>query len=384
VTSPSDPLTEGPDEQPPDLPRQLRRATRRKQLIALLVVVLIAGGAALAVTDPFGNHPASATQTASSADPTGYTTITQGPLSSQTQVNATLGYAGSYSAVNQAQGTYTSLPATGKVIHQGQVLYRVSGSPVVLMYGSVPVYRALSEGIIGPDVRQLNADLVALGYATRSELSPKSDDFSSATATAVDKLQRHLGVTETGSIALGKMVFVPAALRVTSVMGTLGTPAAPAQVVARGTSTTRVVTVALNADEQTDVQFGDKVMITLPNNTITPGEVTSIGSVATTNSSGVATINVGVTPLDPKATGSLDQAPVQVSITTATVASAMIVQVDALLAQPGGKYAVEVAPAGGPHRLVQVTLGLFDDAAGTVQISGPGIHAGQRVVVPSL
>ena len=86
-------------------------------------------------------------------------------LSSQTQVSATLGYAGSYSVVNQAQGTVTSLPAVGQVVTQGQVLYQVSGAPVVLLYGSTPAYRALSEGMTGADVDELNADLVALGYA---------------------------------------------------------------------------------------------------------------------------------------------------------------------------------------------------------------------------
>jgi hypothetical protein len=34
------------------------------------------------------------------------------------------------------------------------------------------------------------------------------------------------------------------------------------------------------------------------------------------------------------------------------------------------------------HHLVPVRLGLFDDAAGMVAVSGPGLKAGQRVVVP--
>jgi hypothetical protein len=46
-------------------------------------------------------------------------------------VPATLGYAGSYPVVDQAQGTVTSLRAVGQVVSQGQVLYRVSGAPVV-------------------------------------------------------------------------------------------------------------------------------------------------------------------------------------------------------------------------------------------------------------
>ena len=53
-------------------------------------------------------------------------------------MSATLGYAGSYSVVNQAPGTVTSLPAVGQVVSQGQVLYQVSGAPVVLLYGSTP------------------------------------------------------------------------------------------------------------------------------------------------------------------------------------------------------------------------------------------------------
>jgi hypothetical protein len=33
---------------------------------------------------------------------------------------------------------------------------------------------------------------------------------------------------------------------------------------------------------------------------------------------------------------------------------------------------------------VSITLGLFDDAEGLVQVSGSGLSAGQRVVVPKL
>jgi hypothetical protein len=54
------------------------------------------------------------------------------------------------------------------VVREGQSLYAVSGSPAVLLYGTVPGYRTLSAGMSGADVRQLNADLVALNDATRS------------------------------------------------------------------------------------------------------------------------------------------------------------------------------------------------------------------------
>jgi hypothetical protein len=43
---------------------------------------------------------------------------------------------------------------------------------------------------------------------------------------------------------------------------------------------------------------------------------------------------------------------------------------------------VEVVASDGTHHLVRVRLGLFDDAAGRVQVSGSGLAVGQRVVVP--
>jgi hypothetical protein len=112
--------------------------------------------------------------------------------------------------------------------------------------------------------------------------------------------------------------------------------------------------------------------------------VLSVGSVATAASAGASpTVPVVVIPSNPDATGSLDQAPVQVSIITATAKNVFVVPVNALLALAGGGYALETVSARGVHRLVPVELGLFDDAAGLVQVSGKDVHAGQRVVVPA-
>jgi len=90
-----------------------------------------------------------------------------------------------------------------------------------------------------------------------------------------------------------------------------------------------------------------------------------------------------VTADHPAATGRLDQAPVDVSITTATVRNVLAVPVNALLALAGGGYAVEEVERAGLHQLVGVSVGLFDDATGMVQVSGGGLAAGQRVVVPA-
>jgi hypothetical protein len=74
---------------------------------------------------------------------------------------------------------------------------------------------------------------------------------------------------------------------------------------------------------------------------------------------------------------------VQVGITTATVRGALVVPVTALLARSGAGYAVEVVGARGTNHLVPVSLGLFDDADGLVQVTASRLAAGQKVVVPS-
>src|SRR5262249_12476714 len=162
-------------------------------------------------------------------------------------------------------------------------------------------------------------------------------------------------------------------IRVTTVPASLGAPAAGTVLAA--TSARHVVTIALDAAQQSQVKAGDKVRVTLPTGRVTPGVVSSVGKAATTGSN--PTITATVTLAHPKAAGALDQAPVTVSITTASVKNALVVPVSALLARAAGGYAVEEVSPVGRHHLVPVTLGLFDDAAGLVQVSGPGLAAGQ-------
>jgi hypothetical protein len=272
---------------------------------------------------------------------------------------------------------------------QGQPLYSIDGTPVVLLYGSVPAYRGLTEGMSGADVRQLNADLVTLGETTTAALDPNSDTFSWATAVALGRLQAALGVERTGSLALGQAVFAPTAARITAVSATLGGQAPVGASIVQASSTSRQIVVQLDAAQQSEVQAGDRVTITLPGNRTTTGIVSAVGTVATAPAAAAGSpdatprIEVDITPSDPTATGTLDQAPVLVSITTASVTDALVVPVAALLAVAEGGYAVETVDASHVHHLTPVTPGLFDDADGLVQVTGAGLAAGQSVVVPS-
>jgi hypothetical protein len=357
---------------------------KRRVFVVVVVIVVVAGGV-IGGIKLFGKPGPAVASSADNAATTSTATVAKRSLSAQTNVNATLGYAGSYSVINQAAGSFSELPVVGDVIEPGNVLYAVGDQPVVLLTGTTPAYRTLVAGISGPDAQELNAALGALGYGPAALRGPA---FTTATAAAVMKLQAHLGVTQTGVLNADQLVFLPSAARIMAISATLGATAQPGAVIATATSTTREVVVALDATEQASVKVGDQVSITLPDTSTTPGVVSTVGTVATAPAGGqqgqnsTPTIEVDVTPTDPAATGALDQAPVLVAITTASVTDALVVPVAALLALAGGGYAVEVVAADGTHQLVSVTLGLFDDADGLVQISSSAIQAGEHVVVP--
>ncbi len=232
--------------------------------------------------------------------------------------------------------TFTMLPAVGQVLARGQSVFALSGDPAVLLYGSVVPSRAFVAGMSpGGDVAALNANLDALGYGT----GLSGETFSGATEAAIRAFQSaHTpqgagGMKVTGEFPLGSVVFEKGPVRVTSVTPELGASVTPGPVLAV-TSTRPQVTIALSASEQSSVKVGDRVSITLPNQQTTPGVISSVGTVARSPASkgggggggggepgeeGGPTIEVDVTPSEPRALGHLDEAPVSVSITTSSV-----------------------------------------------------------------
>jgi hypothetical protein len=356
---------------------------RRGRRLAATVVVVMLGVGAGAAWAAGAFRPPGSSSAGTAAAPPQTSTVTRENISATTAENATLGYAASYTVTGSGGGTLTWLPTGGQVIRQGQVLYRTgNGTPVVLLYGTVPDWRTLSEGAAGQDVTQLNRDLVRLGYASSSDISAQGWDYYSwATQAAVQKMEQALGVTEpSGALTLGSVVFQPEALRVSQVTASLGSPASGP--VLSATSNRHLVTISLSTSLESEVKAGDAVTVTLPSGSTTPGVITGVGAVASGPSS-APTIPVSVTLTDPSAAGTLDQAPVTVNITTDSAANVLVVPVGALLAQPAGGYAVELAGPGSSRRLVTVTVGIFDDATGLVQVTG-NLTPGEHVVVPSI
>jgi hypothetical protein len=353
---------------------------------ALGVVVVLAAGVVSAWRAKVFFPPASSALGQQSAAAPATAAVTRQDLSATMPVTATLGYAGSYPVTGRGSGTLTWLPSAGQVIGEGQVLYTADlTSPVVLLYGSVPDWRALGEGVTGQDVAQLNHDLVDLGYVSRADVVAAGWDYYSwETASGVRRMEQHVGVAfPPGSLALGQVVFEPVALRVARVTGSLGGPASGPVLTA--TSDRHVVMIPLDVSMQSQVKAGDAVSVTLPDGAATHGRISSVGMVAAAapgpQGSPVTTIAVQVTLADPGAAGTLDQAPVTVDITTAASPGPVLaVPVTALLARSPNAYVVEVAGPGGARRYVTVTAGIFDGANGLVQVTG-ALTPGERVVV---
>jgi peptidoglycan hydrolase-like protein with peptidoglycan-binding domain len=361
---------------------------RRRLVLASVLLGLGAAVAAVVLVTAFGSGNSSASDR-SDAVSTSLARVERTTLSAQTQASGTIGYADAATLAGFGTGSvFTWLPEPGAVIRRGQRLYSVDSHATLLMYGALPAWREFRLGMgDGHDVEQLNANLRALGYGD----APSGDSFTDGTRQAIEQLQADHGLSETGSLPLGSVVFRPGPTRISSVAQSLGAPFQPDAPVLNVTSTRHTLEVQLDPSQQANVNLADKVRITLPDNTTTTGVISHVGTVSTTDGSSspratdqaAAMLNLEVRLFDQRAARRLDQAPVQVLITTAKVKDVLVVPITALLAQSGGRYAVEVADGEKERRLVPVELGLFDDANGLVQVEGRGLRAGQRVVVPA-
>lgn len=318
--------------------------------------------------------------------------VEKGELSAVLSLNGTLIHrarsdGSPYSVINQARGIYTGLPDEGDRIDCGDVLYRVDDDPVLLLCGTVPVYRDLDVGDEGNDVRQLNRNLHGLGYDADADIDPGSTEFTWQTAAALSKLQRDKGFDDSGALDLEDAVFLPKSVRIAEVTGKLGGFARPGGQIAHATSGTLEVQISLEASQQGEVKAGDRAQITLPGNTSVMGKVDRLGRVARTagedHDVANATIPAYISLDSPRKAGGLDRAAVRVEITTEGVTSALSVPVVALVGRSGGGFAVEVVRGGGRRELVAVRLGLFDSAGGRVQVEGD-LGVGDQVVVPAL
>lgn len=377
-------------------------SARQVVVIAAIAGALVGGVVAGGVAVAAGGSDNSTASPSGDSGQVATAAVVRTNLTSTVQVGGSIGYDGSYTvAAPHGGGVYTWLPEPGAVIKQDQPVYSVGDEPVPLLYGSLPAYRQFDVGMSdGADVGQLTRDLVALGYGGGLA---QSTHYSSATAAAVQRWQKAVGLQETGEIPLGDAVFEPGPIRVTSVTPAVGTSAGGG-IVLTATSTTPAVVVDLDVSEEYLVKLGDAVTVVLPDGTTTVGgRIETVGTVATcpggggvgaggsngsadqspcssTGSNSSPTVTVTITLDSIPAGATFDQAPVNVDITTQTAGHVLAVPVNALLALAGGGYGVDVVTGKTSH-LTGVTTGLYSDTL--VQVSGSSLTAGTLVEVPS-
>jgi peptidoglycan hydrolase-like protein with peptidoglycan-binding domain len=191
--------------------RWLAAATLAIVVAAVLAVVLLSSGTGARHESPTGVPAGDITAA-----------VTRRTLSESSTVNGTLGYGTELELYDRLGGTFTWLPSVGAVIGRGGTLWRIDDAPVVLMYGAVPAYRTLKQGVSdGTDVTELNQNLIDLGFDPYGAIGDE-ESFTEATTAAVKRWQKAEALPETGEVELGRVVFAPSARRVTDVKVALG------------------------------------------------------------------------------------------------------------------------------------------------------------------
>ncbi|MEV6863766.1 peptidoglycan-binding protein [Streptosporangium subroseum] len=336
------------------------------------LLAVAAAGAAVAVLADSGTGVAAPVQASVAAT----TAITRQDLVDTKTVTGALTYSGRRGLTTGAAGTVTWAPEEGAVVRRGRSLLKVDRKPVTLMYGKLPLYRPLRQGVSdGPDVEQLERNLRALGYG---EDLTVDDHFSYATSLAVQEWQDDRGLTETGQVDDTQVVFLPSAVRVTETKAVVGGRTAPGQQILAVSDLNRLVHLDLDSGDQTLAEKGAKVTVELPGGEKAAGKITEVGTVA--KSQGDSTtidVEIGLTK-DPKT--KLDQAPVEVELVSERRENVLAVPVEALLALREGGFGVEIVEGSGT-RLAPVEVGAF--GGGMVEITGDGLREGMKVGVPS-
>ncbi|GAA2352410.1 peptidoglycan-binding protein [Dactylosporangium salmoneum] len=350
-----------------------RRRGRAGRVVFGVAAVAVAGAAAVA---GFGLPDRDGSAATHSAPPPKTAKVTRQTLVDGQNEDGQLGHGDARTLTGRGQGTLTELPAVGATVQRGQAIYRVDNAPVVLLFGALPSYRNLTTGDEGPDVRQLEENLAALGYTGFTV----DEKYSASTAAAVRKWQGDLGLTKTGSVESGRVFYAAGPVRVGEHKSEVGDPAGTA--VLTYTNTAPVVTVDLDVADARLAKTGSAVTVKLPDGRSVPAKIALVQTViqpASGNGPAATKYRATIGPDDPKAFDGLDQMTVTVGFTAGKKENVLAVPVQALLALAEGGYGVQVVE-NGATRVVAVELGLF--ASGKVEVSGDGIADGTVVGMP--
>lgn len=345
---------------------------------ATVLVCAAAGAAGWVAIDDDAPTPAAA----SSDDGRQTVTVRRGDLTESSSTSGTLEYAGDRSLLAEVTGTVTWLPASGRVVREGQALYRIDTVPVLRLDGTVPAWRELAPGIDdGADVRQLEEALLRLGYG--GDVGMDADgEWAWTTTHAVEEWQEDLDLEQTGRLALGSVVFSDGDVRVSGHLVEEGDRVQPGTGLLDVSGVARQVVVSLPTTQRNLVPVGGAVELGFTDATEVRGRIVEVELVPAPDEQSDDALAVTIEPDGGKArraiSGQLDGASVVVTSTDVVAEDVLLVPVTALVATAGDGYGLEVVD-GGRTRIVPVETGAFADTA--VAVSGD-IAEGDEVVVP--
>jgi hypothetical protein len=230
---------------------------RRRLLGALALVVAVAVVIGLVINSGSSGSPNAASNPGTVS---GTATVQRRDLVETDTESGTLSYNNPETVYDRLSGTVTWLPSVGQEIKPGQALYKIAGEPVILMNGSTPAFRTLSStDSDGPDVLELNRNLVALGF--NADAIVVDDVWQPATTVGVELFQASLGETETDGLSLGRIAFLPGDQLVSAVDGTVGSTGAGggSATADSGGSADASRTVGASAPEFVSLESSDRV-----------------------------------------------------------------------------------------------------------------------------
>jgi membrane fusion protein, multidrug efflux system len=347
----------------------------KKWTTAGIAAALVAAGAFVLVprlSDNDNGAQAKSNLPADTAD------VTKQTLVDKETHDGSLTYTDTYKIKTKLRGTLTGLAAAGSTVKQGGALYKIDNKPVVVLYGSLPGYRALSPGTEGSDVEQFETNLWALGYRGFTV----DDEYTSATAAAVQKWQVDLGLDKTGTVELGRVVYTSGVVRVDSRLAELDDAVQPGTEMLQVSGLGRVAAVELTVDDERLAKTGAAVDVTLPDGNKVKGTISNVEAKVekAQDQNSQDTTKIDVTISFSEAPTGLDEAAVRVDFVVSERKDVLTVPVNALLALAEGGYGLQVVD-GSTTRIVAVETGLFAD--GRVEVSGGGIAEGMKVGVPA-
>lgn len=353
---------------------------RRAGLALTGLLVLLAAAVAVGVTsDGDGDAGSEAIATVAAASET--VTVSRQTLSQTESFDATIGHGVPLALPIDAQGTVTWAPEKDQVLSPGDAAVRINNRPVILVEGSVPLYRELRRvgsserdeagkklGLqTGFDVAQLQAFLLVEGFDDDGRLEVDGT-FGASTESAVEDWQESVGHPATGRVDRTQIIFIDSEVRVdeTPIVGqpfgalTVTTPA-------------QTVTGTIKSAQRSFFTEGTAIEVDADGHTLA-GTVTGVTPEPAED--GTTRFKIEVTVDGTQIPEGVES--VEVSATKTVADDVLTVPVRALLALAEGGWAVEVPTETGTE-LRRVELGEIVDTTAAIS----GVEEGTIVVVPT-